>query len=184
MKLMGPAGAALIDAQLRWLYPHRFEGEHVVMIYDQAEDVEHQVAAMDRHIARLDAILGRSSKAKVHWVRGRAGGFDGRYFQGIALGSCPDPDLEIGSDGLTWLDRQEVAHLVISQHCGPDSEPPFLTRSLLENGARSSVSTPSRKDGHDGASLPQPHRELQSLPCAQVLRPPGRLLGRFLGTAP
>ena len=69
IKTTGAAGAALIDVGIRFSYPRRLHGERVVMVYDQSTNGPEQVAAMDRHIADLEKLLGKGCKTPVHWNR-------------------------------------------------------------------------------------------------------------------
>jgi hypothetical protein len=125
IKMAATGGAMLVDAQARCYYPHRLPGRRVVMIYDQAKNPSRDVAAMDRHLERMERYLGRKQQGKVHWIRGSALGLQGRYFQGLALGSVCD-SLPVVLDGLTELDRHEAAHFALHHHCGPDNHPPSL----------------------------------------------------------
>ena len=131
------AGAALADAEARWRYPRRLSGERVVMIYDRLADPDRDLGAMDRHVARLKGLLARPMRGKVHWVRGSLLGFHGgRGFQGIAL--C-ERGKHRGPDGLSELERHEVAHVVINQHLPPGAEPPTV---LNEGWAESQEGAP------------------------------------------
>jgi hypothetical protein len=130
------AGAGLMDAEARLRYPRRLSGERVVMIYDTLADPQRDVAAMDRHVAKLERILGRCMPGKVHWLRGPALGLGGgRAFQGVAMGGLGDP----GPDGLTEVDRHEAAHVVLSHHLPADAEPPTV---LNEGWAESQQGSP------------------------------------------
>jgi hypothetical protein len=54
-----------------YTYPHRLESERLVMFYDDGlTDPERDLAAMDRHVARLEALTGSPLRAKIYWVRG------------------------------------------------------------------------------------------------------------------
>ncbi len=119
------AGAALADAIARLQYPRRLEGRRTVMIYAESPAAAREVEAMDRHVERLEELLGRPCRAKVHWIRGGILGMSGRYFQGLSLG-LDDNTQPVGEDGLTDVDRHEVAHFVLHHHCRASSEPPSL----------------------------------------------------------
>ncbi|NQT14611.1 MAG: hypothetical protein HQ582_17775 [Planctomycetes bacterium] len=112
------AGAALADAEARVRYPRRLSGERVVMLYDRVDHPQEDLAAMDRHVARLEHLLGRPMRGKVHWVRGTLLGLGPRAFQGLATG--------YHDDGPNDVDRHEVAHVVLNHHLPPDAEPPTL----------------------------------------------------------
>jgi len=130
-RTVGMAAAALMDGKARIDYPQRLAGERVEMIYDRCPDPEGQVAAMDRHVARLEAVLGRRGLVRLHWVRGPLFGIDGRAMLGLALGS-PGETVSEEPDGLLNLDRHEVAHMVLEQFTTPDTAPPAL---LMEGWA-------------------------------------------------
>lgn len=124
-------GASLMDVEARFRYPRRLEGERVVMIYDRVDHPREDVAAMDRHVTKLERLLGRTLPGKVHWVRGNLLGFQGgRAFQGIAM--C-GPEAR-GPGRLSRLDRHEAAHIVLNQHLPPDADPPTV---LIEGWAES-----------------------------------------------
>lgn len=133
IKLLMPFGESILDLVARFQYPVRTVGERVVMISAPMKSPEYQVAAMDRHIRALEARLGRTGTRKVHWVRGELLGIGGKAILGMCMGSPVEghwqaPDAE----GLTTLDRHEVAHVVLSQFCTADSEPPAI---LMEGWA-------------------------------------------------
>lgn len=122
------AGAGLADLEARFRYSHRIEGRYTVMWTDHAPGGERDVAAMDRHVEQLAALLGQTCRAKVHWMRGGLLGQHGRYWEGISLGSRRGDS----SGSLKNLDQHEVAHFVIEHLCGPDADPPTL---LIEGWA-------------------------------------------------
>ena len=142
LKACAGVGASILDGVCRIQFRHRLEGDKCVMIYNDPPetaapfDPKADVAAMDRHIERLEELIGRKCKAKVHWIRGSPMGIYGRYFQGLALGSDPSKfetnGYEPDDSGLVSLDRHEVAHFVLHHHCGPDADVPSL---LIEGWA-------------------------------------------------
>jgi hypothetical protein len=73
---------------------------------------------MDRHVARLEKLTGKTLRAKVYWARGPLLGKSGFCDRGIVSGSFESP---AGS-----VDRHELAHAVLSQHESPDADPPTL----------------------------------------------------------
>ncbi len=115
-----------MDLEARLRYPQRTYGEKVVMIAPPMPDAQAraQVAAMDKHIHALEARLGRPATGTVHWVRGPLLGREGAAIIGLCLGSRPGeaPDAE----GLSSLDRHEVAHCVLTSHCNTWMDPPAL----------------------------------------------------------
>jgi hypothetical protein len=104
------------------------------------ETARQQVALMDRHIRDLESRLGRTGQRRVYWVRGPLFGLGGKAIDSLCLGSRTDePSADPAS--LTMLDRHEVAHVVLSQFCPMDIQPPAL---LLEGWAEANSGiTPS-----------------------------------------
>jgi hypothetical protein len=69
--LVKMAGASLMEARARYLYPHRLETDRLVMFYgDGLADPQGDAEAMDRHFARLEEMTGLPHRTKVWWVRG------------------------------------------------------------------------------------------------------------------
>lgn len=127
LRLLVPLGESLLDLAARFQYPQRTEGERVVMISQPVADAREQVAAMDRHIRALELQLGRTGVRRVHWVRGPIFGLENRALLGICMGSlAAGRTKQPGEDELMRVDRHEVAHVVLSQFCSPDTEPPAV----------------------------------------------------------
>lgn len=124
-KIGGPGGTAILDGLMRYAYPHRLEGRHVVMVYDRSTNPAADVAAMDRHIEQLEQVLGRPCRAKVHWIRGSLAGLWGVYGQGLAIADTTGFGPSVVGK-LKMVDRHEVAHFVLEHHRGPDSDPPSV----------------------------------------------------------
>jgi hypothetical protein len=121
------AGATLMEAQARYVYPHRLETDRLVMFYrDGLADPEGDANAMDRHVAQLEEMTGLVHRQKIWWVRGSLLGQSGLALYGLALGSSASP--------ASYVDRHELAHAVFYQHADPDSDPPTL---LMEGWAES-----------------------------------------------
>jgi hypothetical protein len=150
LRIMLPLAASFLDLDAKIRYPERTEGRKVVMIHDGIANAEKQVEAMDRHVERMEHLLGRQADGKVHWVRGELLGLGQLPLWGIALGSKPGKRLP-GPDGLTMLDRHEVAHWMIDQfstfYQGPrpliltegwaESQSGYAPRELFGQAARS-----------------------------------------------
>jgi hypothetical protein len=133
LKVLVPFGESILDLVARFQYPERTEGERLVMISTPVESARSQVAAMDRHIRALEARLGRTGTRRVHWVRGPLLGLQGKAILGMCMGSLPGGGWERpDAEGLTTLDRHEVAHVVLSQFCTTAFEPPAV---LMEGWA-------------------------------------------------
>lgn len=119
MNLMTRVGHNLMEAQAVYLYPHRLETERLVMFYgDGVADPEGDIQAMDRHVARLEELIGRPLRAKIYWTRGRLLGQGPVCVYGIVIGSEESP---AGS-----LDRHELAHAVETQHDSARRDHPTL----------------------------------------------------------
>ena len=56
---------------------------------------------MDRHVERIERLLGRQSVGQIHWVRGTLLGRSGVEFWGVALGSKGAERIQ-SSDGRFW----------------------------------------------------------------------------------
>ena len=113
-KLSATMGESIMDLAARLQYPQRTYGAKVVMISAPMDSAlaRAQVTAMDRHVRGLEARLGRTFSGRIHWVRGPLLGKQWAL-NGVCLGSLPGenhPDAE----GLTRIDRHEVAHCVMS----------------------------------------------------------------------
>jgi hypothetical protein len=108
-RLVKFAAAHLMELQARYLYPHRLETARLVMCYDDSvDDPQGDAAAMDRHLARMEQLTGKSLRAKVYWVRGPLLGMNGFCNRGVVSGSSQSP-----ADAGT-LDRHELAHAVLA----------------------------------------------------------------------
>jgi hypothetical protein len=120
-RLVKFAAAHVMELQAWYLYPHRLETARLVMFYDdRVADPEGDAAAMDRHLARMEKLTGKSLRAKVYWVRGCLLGMSGFCNRGVVSGSSQSPA------AAGTLDRHELAHAVLSQHESPDIDPPTL----------------------------------------------------------
>lgn len=149
-KLGASAASALLDGLVRYRYPNRLEGRHVVMVYDQVADPTGDVAAMDRVVERMEELLGQRCKTKVHWIRGSVIGLGAGYIQGLAAGPTVTDQ-----PGLTETDRHEVAHFVLNHHCGPDC--------LLTHPASSMRAGPRRRRAKSWAVLPAGHGDSKGM---------------------
>ncbi len=92
---------------------------------------------MDRHVRGMEARLGRTFSGRIHWahrtaLRGQAV----RPQWPVRSGSLPGED-HPDAEGLTWLDRHEVAHCVMSAFAPLVSfEPPTV---LIEGWAQANM---------------------------------------------
>jgi len=138
-RVLLPSGRSLADLEARWFYPERTPGKWVTMVGATSKDARAQVAAMDRHIDALLARLDQPATWPIVWYRGSL----------LGLGMCAIYDMAIGSevgqyrrgaDGLSDLDRHEVAHCVITRNYTARSDPP---RVLMEGWAHANQGTPA-----------------------------------------
>lgn len=141
-KLVIMATASGMEAQAFWTYSHRVTTDHLVMFYDgRVQQPRRDAEAMERHVARLEAVTGVTMRAKIHWVRGSLLGRSRMACRGLALGSDRSPedwDTADHPDRLS-VDRHELAHAVLLQRLAPDADPP----SLLSEGWADSQAGPS-----------------------------------------
>jgi hypothetical protein len=137
------AAASAMEAQARFRYRHRLEGQRLVMFHNGVATPERDLAAMEAHVARLEALTGRPLRARIYWVRGKLLGHGRLTLRGLALGSDTSPDDWDFTDHPIALDadRHELAHAVIHQFQPHDADPPTL---LVEGWANVFPDTSSR----------------------------------------
>jgi hypothetical protein len=131
LRLASVAGTAFFDGLARFACPNRLEGEHSVMLYDECDDPDAAVAAMDRHIEHVGQVLGRPLPTKVYWVRSGLLGMTGLLnvggMSGIGMAVCGDERPRPGSaDHLTSTDRHEAAHNVLLDQLPAMACPPTV----------------------------------------------------------
>ena len=124
-KILIPFARPFFDLEARRFYPERTSGKWVTMVGAPVANAPAQVAAMDRHVDALLARLDQPRTWPIRWYRGSLFGLGGHALDNMALGA------EVGqftpeSDGLTRLDRHEVAHTVIEGLRSPTNDPPRL----------------------------------------------------------
>jgi hypothetical protein len=125
MNLAKMAATPLLRLEASAAYPNRLEADRLVMYYDRLADPRRDAEAMDRHLARLEGLLGGPLRAKVIWVRGPLPrlGLARLSVHGIALGSGPGPE-DLDSGGR--LDRHELAHAALDEFRAYDADPPYF----------------------------------------------------------
>jgi hypothetical protein len=128
----------------------------MTMVGASAADAQAQVAAMDRHVEASLARLGQSATWPIVWYRGPLFGLQRFAVHDMAIGSAVEV-YKRGVDGLTEIDRHEVAHCVINRNCTGRSDPP---RVLMEGWAQANQGTPAEEladtawnDRENGCSL-------------------------------
>ena len=136
-KLLATMCESILDLVARFQYPQRTYGAKVVMISAPMDSAlaRAQVTAMDRHVRGMEARLGRTFSGRIHWVRGP---LLGKQFglNGLCSGSLPG-EMHPDAEGLTWLDRHEMAHCVMSAFAPLVSfEPPTV---LIEGWAQANM---------------------------------------------
>ena len=155
-KILIPFARPFLDLEARWFYPERTPGKWVTMVGAPVANAHDQVAAMDRHVDALLARLERPTTWPICWYRGSLFGLGGHALENMALGA------EVGqftpeSDGLTRLDRHEVAHTVIEGLRSPTNDPPrLLSEGWAEANQGTSAEELARQawtDRQDGRSL-------------------------------
>jgi hypothetical protein len=107
-KVFSPLARPLLDLEARWFYPERTPGMWVTMLGATAKDARDQVAAMDRHVEAALARLDQSATWPIAWYRGPIFGLRPCAAYDMAIGSEVGQH-ERGADGLSRLDRHEVA---------------------------------------------------------------------------
>jgi len=122
VRVVAVSGSSIFDVEARWRYPSWTRGRHAVLIDDgRSPSPEKLVAHMDRHIEAMADLLGQPVPDKeFRWVRGSLFGFNGRAVFLWAI--CIQED----AGELTFMDRHEVAHTLITALSGPDQDPPCL----------------------------------------------------------
>jgi hypothetical protein len=138
--LLSP-GRSLADLEARWFYPERTPGKWVTMVGARSKDARAQVAAMDRHVDALLARLDQPATWPIVWYRGSLLGLDRCAIYDMALGT-EGGQWPPGADGLSTMDRHEVAHCVITRNCTARSDPP---RVLMEGWAQANQGTPAEE---------------------------------------
>jgi hypothetical protein len=139
-KVFSPLARPLLDLEARWFYPERTRGKWVTMVGAKASDARALVAAMDRHVEASLARLDQSATWPIVWYRGPIFGLRQCALYDMAIGSDVGWYLRRGADGLTDLDRHEVAHCVINRNYTARSDPP---RVLMEGWAQANQGTPA-----------------------------------------
>jgi hypothetical protein len=156
------AAQCLMEAQAVCLYPRRLESERLVMFFDDhVADPEGDLRAMDRHIARMEALLDRPLRARIYWARGSLLGQRNLCCLGVSLGSDRSP--------AGVLDRHELAHAVLGQQENAALDPP----TLLEEGWAESQAWDRTQLAERALSLRQLVRQGAALPAgdrAQFLK--------------
>lgn len=123
----GVAAVDLMTLHASVRYPHCLETERLVMYYgDSVTQPEADAAAMDKHLTRMETLLGKPQHSRIVWVRGSTLGRGPECFRGVAMGSTASPA------GI--LDRHELAHAFLNQFTQPDTNPPT---ALIEGWAMS-----------------------------------------------
>lgn len=124
MRLAKVMGASMMRAGADVKYPRRLETERLVMCFDHLDHPEHDLEVMDRHLLRLENMLGGAIEAKVFWVRGRLLGVQYASFHGLSLGSKGDMNDVMHGGGRG--DRHELAHAALDWFREPRSDPPYV----------------------------------------------------------
>jgi hypothetical protein len=132
-RLVALASASLMEAQARFLYPHRVETDRLVMFHHGVATPREDAERMERHVAAVEAAVGRPLRGKIYWVRGSLLGQGSLSMYGLALGSERSNPSDIVENPELVLDRHELAHAVLNQFEHPDARAPsFLNEGWAE----------------------------------------------------
>ena len=153
--------SSMLDLEARRRYTRWTDGRHTVLMdRGQTPDAERLVAEMDDHIEAMCALLGEAVPDKeLPWVRGPLFGQNGRaVFRWALCGHSDDPA------ELTYLDRHEIAHTLITALAGPFHDPPML---LIEGWAETQSSDRDRQI----QSLAERHRNDTAYSLQELVGP-------------
>ncbi|MCG8448727.1 MAG: sulfite exporter TauE/SafE family protein [Pirellulales bacterium] len=131
LRIAATYGSAVFDIEARLRYSRWTHGKHAILMdAGQTPNAERLVTEMDAHIVAMAKLLGQPvPDYKYPCVRGS---LFGRNREAVLLWAlCGQPD---DPDELTYLDRHELGHTLITTMGGPDQDPPFV---LIEGWAES-----------------------------------------------
>lgn len=151
MDLAKMAAAPLMRLEASAEYPNRLETDHLVMLYGRLDDPRRDADEMDRHLARMEGMLGGPFRAKVYWVRGGLPllGIGSLSVHGIALGSAESPaDWDRGGG----FDRHELAHAALDEYRTYDSDPPCFLHEGWANSQKGVGSVALARRAHEQRS--------------------------------
>jgi hypothetical protein len=128
IKWAAATATSVADAVGRWRNPLRSSSERVLVLHGKAGDVSSELKQLDEHVVRMENLLEQSPAGTAHLFRGPV--FDtndaaGWYLCGLAVVERPEP--KIG-----YIERHELAHVVIDRYCSATARPPTL---LIEGWA-------------------------------------------------
>ena len=123
MRIVEYWSASLGDMEARWRYPRWTKGQYVVLLDDgQTPNPSRLVAQMDQQVEQMAARLHVPLPNRpARWVRGPLLGRRGQELNAWAI--C---DVENHSPELTYIDRHEVAHVMMAMSGSPDQYPSTL----------------------------------------------------------
>jgi hypothetical protein len=136
--------ASVAEAVAPWVYPQQVRTDRLVMFHTGVETPQRDAEEMEEHVARLEELIGKPRRTRIHWIRGKLLGRGRLAIRGLALGSDESPkDWKTADhpDGLS-LDRHELAHAVLHQHYTRHTDPPTL---LIEGWAEAHSGLSSAK---------------------------------------
>ena len=154
-------GSSVMDLEARRKYSRWIYGRHAVLMdKGQTPNAKRLVTEMDEHIEAMAGLLGQPVPDKEFpWVRGSLFGQNGRaVFRWALCGHSEDPG------ELTYLDRHEVAHTLITALGGPDHDPPFV---FIEGWAESQSSDRDQQIQH----LARRHRQQTTYSLRALVEP-------------
>lgn len=127
-------GATFMRLEAEFGYRQRLESDRIVMYYEprrspyveRVDRPEEDLAAMDRHLARLEDLLGDRITDKVYWIRGPLLGREFLSLHGLSLGSAWSPEVSFEISDSYHGDRHELAHAALDWFRTPESDPPYV----------------------------------------------------------
>jgi hypothetical protein len=135
IKLAAATATSVADAVGRWRNPLRTSSERVLVFHDQASLTPAEMGQLDKHVVGMENLLKQTPGGMAYLFRGpvfdtnAAGGW---YLCGLAV--VERPENKIG-----YLERHELAHVVIDRYCSATARPPTL---LIEGWAETQSGYP------------------------------------------
>src|SRR3989442_10860245 len=113
-----------MEADARFFCPHRVETRRLVMFHAGVATPDADAAAMERHVAAIEAEMGRPLRAKIYWVRGTSFGQGGMAAFGLCLGSDRSAAGGGPDDPALVPHPPELAPAGMNQHERPGADGP------------------------------------------------------------
>ena len=123
IKWAAATASSVADAVGRWRNPLRSSSARVLLFHDKPGEASGELGQLDEHVVRMENLLKQQPAGTAHLFRGPV--FDttddagGWYLCGLAVVDRPEP--KIG-----YLERHELAHVLIDRYCDATARPPSL----------------------------------------------------------